>query len=594
MTVPSSGELEKPSAVSASTSQLSSMSLSLWSKGMYSSSDLCLDRCTAERLPINHPDSPSSDLVVSGDFYTSHKDGNRIQGLIHRTENTLSGLSCSSPMEYNLIRGSARAPLSPPSYGRQDWSLNSGHQAKRARVENIIKGITCTDVMSDQSEETGGMQREEGAEGLALHQKHMETREPESHQHLRGFRAKFNPLCEDERFPRWRISFEASTDEALSKSCGESESSPGKKGGKPDHFNSKPGRVKLMADVLKYELTQAVSRSVDSIFKSMPLIQTAAETENSESGPAPQSAVRTENKSRCGAAAIQFPDVQTEAMSLVVQKPELERPPNFLLPSSSAAPLIPNPPVFFSREPERASERNNSTDRECHAFRCLQDGCSEGGEPRSDTCWNLVKVKSKVNSRPLRSPHTHGMPVDQVILESLHLPHVKLEPDSLEKNNLYMLNECLTTNHLKKAKLMFFYTRYPSSVVLRMCFHDVQFTRCITSQLIKWFSNFREFYYIQMEKFARSALLQGAVDVRDLTVGRESELFRALNMHYNKANDFQVPDRFLEVAEITLREFYVAISMGKDRDPSWKKTIYKVICKLDSDVPPEFKRHHFG
>ncbi|XP_070844170.1 prospero homeobox protein 1-like [Chaetodon trifascialis] len=120
------------------------------------------------------------------------------------------------------------------------------------------------------------------------------------------------------------------------------------------------------------------------------------------------------------------------------------------------------------------------------------------------------------------------------------------------------------------------------------------FMRCITPQLIKWFSNFKEFYYIQMEKFAQHPLAQGVADVRGLTVGRESELFRALNMHYNKANDFQVPDRFLEVAEITLREFYIAISMGKDRDPSWKKAIYKVICKLDSDVPAEFKSHHSG
>lgn len=53
--------------------------------------------------------------------------------------------------------------------------------------------------------------------------------------------------------------------------------------------------------------------------------------------------------------------------------------------------------------------------------------------------------------------------------------------------------------------------------------------------------------------------------------------------------DPQVPDRFLEVAEITLQEFYLAISLAKDSDPSWKKAIYKVICKLDSDVPPEFK-----
>ncbi|OBS64815.1 hypothetical protein A6R68_06647 [Neotoma lepida] len=43
-----------------------------------------------------------------------------------------------------------------------------------------------------------------------------------------------------------------------------------------------------------------------------------------------------------------------------------------------------------------------------------------------------------------------------------------------------------------------------------------------------------------------------------------------------------VPERFLEVAQITLREFFNAIIAGKDVDPSWKKAIYKVICKLDT------------
>lgn len=71
-----------------------------------------------------------------------------------------------------------------------------------------------------------------------------------------------------------------------------------------------------------------------------------------------------------------------------------------------------------------------------------------------------------------------------------------------------------------------------------------QFTRCVTSQLIKWFSNFREFYYIQMEKFARQAVVEGFANVEDITVGRHSELFRALNTHYNKANDFQVAHKY--------------------------------------------------
>ncbi|OWK64107.1 Prospero homeobox protein 1 [Lonchura striata] len=151
------------------------------------------------------------------------------------------------------------------------------------------------------------------------------------------------------------------------------------------------------------------------------------------------------------------------------------------------------------------------------------------------------------------------------------------------------MQEVLTPGHLKKAKLMFFFTRYPSSTLLKTYFLDVQFSRCITSQLIKWFSNFREFYYIQVEKFARQALLEGVVDACTLQVSRDSELFRALNMHYNKGNDFEVPGRFLEVASLTLQEFFSAVRAGKDADPSWKKPIYKIISKLDSDIPEGFK-----
>uniref|UniRef100_A0AAQ4PAM2 Prospero domain-containing protein n=1 Tax=Gasterosteus aculeatus aculeatus TaxID=481459 RepID=A0AAQ4PAM2_GASAC len=102
------------------------------------------------------------------------------------------------------------------------------------------------------------------------------------------------------------------------------------------------------------------------------------------------------------------------------------------------------------------------------------------------------------------------------------------------------IQEGLSPNHLKKAKLMFFYTRYPSSNMLKIFFSDVKFNRCITSQLIKWFSNFREFYYIQMEKFARQSINEGVTASEELVVSRDAELFRALNMHYNKANDFEL------------------------------------------------------
>ena len=52
---------------------------------------------------------------------------------------------------------------------------------------------------------------------------------------------------------------------------------------------------------------------------------------------------------------------------------------------------------------------------------------------------------------------------------------------------------------------------------------------------------------------------------------------------------FQVPRSFLETIQTTLKEFIKAIVLGKDREQSWKKPIYKVIARLDDLVPEYFK-----
>ncbi|NXY60685.1 PROX2 protein, partial [Callaeas wilsoni] len=213
--------------------------------------------------------------------------------------------------------------------------------------------------------------------------------------------------------------------------------------------------------------------------------------------------------------------------------------------------------------------------------------------------WGTVKLRSSI----VRQQQHHPLPLSPANVESLALlpagrDGCRLVPRDMPSLGFAtcrlsltprQMQDALTPGHLKKAKLMFFFTRYPSSTLLKTYFLDVQFSRCITSQLIKWFSNFREFYYIQVEKFARQALLEGVVDACTLQVSRDSELFRALNMHYNKGNDFEVPERFLEVASLTLQEFFSAVRAGKDADPSWKKPIYKIISKLDSDIPEGFK-----
>ncbi|NWS17878.1 PROX2 protein, partial [Pachyramphus minor] len=213
--------------------------------------------------------------------------------------------------------------------------------------------------------------------------------------------------------------------------------------------------------------------------------------------------------------------------------------------------------------------------------------------------WGTIKLRSSV----VRQQQHHPLPLSPANMESLALLPAGRDGHRLVLRDMLswgaatcrfsltpkQMQEALTPGHLKKAKLMFFFTRYPSSTLLKNYFLDVQFSRCITSQLIKWFSNFREFYYIQVEKFARQALLEGVVDACTLQVSRDSELFRALNMHYNKGNDFEVPGRFLEVASLTLQEFFSAVRAGKDADPSWKKPIYKIISKLDSNIPEGFK-----
>jgi len=152
----------------------------------------------------------------------------------------------------------------------------------------------------------------------------------------------------------------------------------------------------------------------------------------------------------------------------------------------------------------------------------------------------------------------------------------------------------LTPMHLRKAKLMFFWSRYPSSSILKSYFPDINFNKNNTAQLVKWFSNFREFFYIQMEKYSRQAVSEGVTSAEELTCSADSELMRVLNLHYNRNNHIeQIPSAFPFVAEAALREFFRALQAGRDNEPSWKKSIYKVIARLDENVPEYFRLPSF-
>lgn len=172
-----------------------------------------------------------------------------------------------------------------------------------------------------------------------------------------------------------------------------------------------------------------------------------------------------------------------------------------------------------------------------------------------------------------------------------HHHHHQQHQSTVEYNPNQMT--VLTSLHLRKAKLMFFYTRYPSSSVLKVYFPDVRFNKLITAQLVKWFSNFREFFYIQIEKYARQYLAEGIRKMEDLIITTDSDLYRVLNLHYNRSNQIDVPPSFCEVVQSTLREFFHAIQQQKDLEPSWKKSIYKIIQRLDDQIPEFFKDEHW-
>lgn len=56
----------------------------------------------------------------------------------------------------------------------------------------------------------------------------------------------------------------------------------------------------------------------------------------------------------------------------------------------------------------------------------------------------------------------------------------------------------------------------------------------------------------------------------------------------------QLPDVFRQVVEETLRHFFDAIQHKRDQEQSWKKAIYKLIARLDQEVPEVFKTDAFN
>ncbi|XP_009317760.1 PREDICTED: prospero homeobox protein 2 [Pygoscelis adeliae] len=459
----------------------------------------------------------------------------------------------------------------------QDQLSDQHLRAKRARVESIIQGMSIPptpQAFGSSLEAAFGHERERGCKVPRESKRKPRQGAEKVHPRLgnpgdRPDKDRATATSDLRKAPLWRSVLEVRGQEE--------DEDRGDTGGLPS-------AARVLSQALKHELAGVTSRVVDSVLKTVWPKAASHLLQQHRSLPVPGPDARREyfaaGKCRKPLAKpspmntpVSLGSTQAEALSGASGKSLGSHAGSFSSKGVRKPSQVPSMGYSLgSAAPVQDSQLlSQLLGYGQHGFW----GSSSRGSPSApergpleplDLHWGTVKLRSSV----MRQQQQHPLPLSPAATESL-------------------MQEALTPGHLKKAKLMFFFTRYPSSTLLKTYFLDVQFSRCITSQLIKWFSNFREFYYIQVEKFARQALLEGVVDASTLRVSRDSELFRALNMHYNKGNDFEVPGRLLEVASLTLREFFSAVRAGKDADPSWKKPIYKIISKLDSDIPEGFK-----
>ncbi|KAL4238279.1 Prospero homeobox protein 1 [Mactra antiquata] len=282
-----------------------------------------------------------------------------------------------------------------------------------------------------------------------------------------------------------------------------------------------------------------------------------------------------------------IPPEQTEALSLVVNTPKKKRTKvtdTRLSPRAARALLHENGTLGSVFEHERALSTS---------FGQMNPPCLPTSVAIPNPSLNhsdiLTYYKEQCNS-----PADNDRPTPSSSTSPSETGYGFMKSDYFNDSDVFdshgkQTTDTLTPMHLRKAKLMFFYVRYPSSAILKVYFPDVQFNKNNTAQLVKWFSNFREFYYIQMEKYARQAIAEGCKHAEELVVTTDSELYRVLNLHYNRNNQIDVPENFRLTVQATLREFYLAIMSNKDAEPSWKKPIYKVIARMDDAIPEYFK-----
>ncbi|KAM4853126.1 prospero homeobox protein 2 [Thomomys bottae] len=539
--------------------------------------------------PFSWAQLPSSMLADSDWFGDEH-----IQAKRARVETIIRGM-CVSPNP--LVPGNAPNTNSP-------CCPEKSRERKRKQSLPIQQGPLRPRSAQDQGSRMGSPRVREQLHLLKQQLQHLQEHILQSAKpgaHAQGLRGPFSAQQRNGCSSKPRVAVSAQYQSSNKHIHGAETHKVAEGRQQPEEPGDLPSAAQALLEILRKEVITVVAQAVDAVFQKVVMDLPDNLTQRSTSCQGLVAESRSEQSppegggSKDPLAPASLPRrVQPQAgiplESSSLTKP-LESPKHPLSPGRAPKPYQGPPGNCSFTVPSYIQENQVYNQLPGHG----PSGHWSRGPPQDSSSSSLPSAESAQHSWVLNQHHL-SLPFMAAHLESLPLPpSVKTEQnglqtvaDTLPFSSIH-ISEGLHPGHLKKAKLMFFYTRYPSSNLLKAYFPDVQFNRCITSQMIKWFSNFREFYYIQMEKSARQAISDGVTNPKMLVLLRDSELFRALNMHYNKGNDLEVPDCFLEVASLTLQEFFRAVVAGKDSDPSWKKPIYKIISKLDSNIPEIFK-----
>lgn len=387
-----------------------------WSKSLYD--NFGLERVPTEQLSAWHRNPTPPAVSVPAVFFNC--------------SDAASSLMFSSSSGHLSTR--RLQALSSSSRSQNDQNTSRGRQAKRARVENLIQSMSGSPAaqFSEAMTNLYGEIQDESMQkhnSMTLHQDQMEMMALQlqsQHQPLRQLETSPKVKTEEsnsrEPFVEEKSCWDASS--TLSRNSFEDlynelqSNSDGWR--KPINYSQhKAEKVKLMSDVLKCELSKAVSTSVDSIFRSAPLLQMSPKRELARDdtfllNPLVQPSVCRDHRDHEA-----IPVFQTEALSLVVQKDKSDTIPH-------------HRPKLKHRSSEEIPESNLKLNK----MKSLRDECFDTRRAKViDRSWYALKVNSREDERS--QSHT----VDRMLLERLHLPRMK-SPDmtsSLVKR-VYMLN----------------------------------------------------------------------------------------------------------------------------------------------------------